>query len=537
MTLLSEKCNYDKSPQIENAIKLFALEDWVAKQVHEIGSIKLVSSNLLLSECLMDWCRRESIFFEWEKLNKNNPLKNFFYSTFPHSVKAMVWLVSYVAKYSFLRGVGVDEWKKTKNSLTIFTYTANPISEDVENNSCNRYWTKLPEELYRNNVTINWMYIHVRDSSFTKTKNIIKTFKKNNSGDNVYTILDGFISFSVIFKSIFDWVKIIWRARSIGDNIYAPKSGFNIWYMLKSDWKKSIYGTTAISNFVFFNLLESALNILPNNNHGIYLQENQGWELAMISRWRSAQHGILIGFPHSTVRFWDLRYFFDVRNYCDEKDDYSLPLPDYVAVSGDSIKNSYLHNGYPKQKLAEVEALRYLYLQDFNKITSDDCLSNKIRLLVLGDYFLENTDHQLRLLDDTLKNFNKDIDVVIKPHPVCPITLLNYPEIEKINAKISMQSLPLLFDTCDLVYTSNITSAAVDAYYAGKYIITVLDPTKLNISPFRNSEKVVFISSATELYEKLINFDRCSLSVTDPKPNNFFYLDKSLYRWKKLLLH
>ena len=203
MTLLSEKCNYDKSPQIENAIKLFALEDWIAEQVHEIGSIKLVSSNLLLSECLMDWCRRESIFFEWEKLNKNNPLKNFFYSTFPHSVKAMVWLVSYVAKYSFLRGVGVDEWKKTKNSLTIFTYTANPISEDVENNSCNRYWTKLPEELYRNNVTINWMYIHVRDSSFTKTKNIIKTFKKNNSGDNVYTILDGFISFSVIFKSIF----------------------------------------------------------------------------------------------------------------------------------------------------------------------------------------------------------------------------------------------------------------------------------------------------------------------------------------------
>ena len=35
----------------------------------------------------------------------------------------------------------------------------------------------------------------------------------------------------------------------------------------------------------------------------------------MIHAWRASGHGSITAFPHSTVRYWDLRHFFDVRTY------------------------------------------------------------------------------------------------------------------------------------------------------------------------------------------------------------------------------
>ena len=44
MTLLAEKCNFAKSPQITDAVRLFAFDDWV-KHSANIKYIELVSAN------------------------------------------------------------------------------------------------------------------------------------------------------------------------------------------------------------------------------------------------------------------------------------------------------------------------------------------------------------------------------------------------------------------------------------------------------------------------------------------------------------
>ena len=47
---------------------------------------------------------------------------------------------------------------------------------------------------------------------------------------------------------------------------------------------------------------------MPRQTRGFYLQENQGWEWGFISAWRNYNHANhLIGFPHTTVIYWDLQ--------------------------------------------------------------------------------------------------------------------------------------------------------------------------------------------------------------------------------------
>ena len=67
MTLLAEKCNFAKSPQITDTIRLFAFDDWV-KHSANIKYIELVSANHELQECLKNWCEAKKISFEWWQL-------------------------------------------------------------------------------------------------------------------------------------------------------------------------------------------------------------------------------------------------------------------------------------------------------------------------------------------------------------------------------------------------------------------------------------------------------------------------------------
>ena len=84
----------------------------------------------------------------------------------------------------------------------------------------------------------------------------------------------------------------------------------------------------------------------------------------------------------------------------------------------------------------------------------------------------------LREISGDLSSF----ELTVKPHPACPISFSDYPEL---TFKLSDQPLSDLLGHYDVVYTSSVTSAAVDAYSAGLQVISFVDPTTLNLSPLR----------------------------------------------------
>lgn len=272
---------------------------------------------------------------------------------------------------------------------------------------------------------------------------------------------------------------------------------------------------------------------LPRQRIGVYLQENQGWEFGFLDAWKSSSHGKVVGVPHSTVRYWDLRYFFDPRCYARDAEN-PMPMPDHVAINGPAAMQAYKGGGYPGQDLIEVEALRYLYLATHVGRTTPGKCSDKrrgIRLLVLGDYTARNTSMQMRLLEGAARDLPRDTVVIVKPHPACPIDPGEYP---KLNVSLTSEPIGDLLPHCDVAYASAVTSAAVDAYCAGVPVISVHDSETLNLSPLRGLREIQFVATSEELASAVERAATSGGCIANQ--GNLFFLDDTLPRWQKMLL-
>ena len=535
MTLLTEKCNFAKSPQIDNAIKILALKDWLAKKKYT--KIKLVSSNKQLAISIGLLSEEMKLDFSLKRLievsnNKLSPKLVFHF--LPRIIKAAVSFFNHLITHWSLKGIGVVEWKKSQASTLFVSYLCNLKPKAVNKGSFeSSYWESLPKMLSDEGYVSNWLHIYVKDEIVKNTKEaalLINSFNKTHEGSQVHVTLHSFLSLKLIVKVLRDWLKLIFLQKPLTSDMKMI-DGY-LWPLIESDFHDSLMGQSSLINLLYLNLFESAMHQVQTQKIGFYLQENQGWEFGFINAWKSTGHGnSLIGVLHSTVRYWDLRYFFHKESY-KRNDKCDLPLPAYVGVNGIAAKKIFLEGGYPKHRLIEIEALRYLYLEDIKNDSNYFVKNRDVKkiVLVLGDYLQENTNRLMKLLNISVQSIDKPIKYIIKPHPLCPIFKEDYPEIPMI---VSNDPIDLLIQQCTLAYTGSITSAAVDAYFSGKPIVTILNPNALNLSPLIGYEGVIFVSKSEELVEA-INSDFLKKRI-DNQGKDFFYIDRGLPKWKKIL--
>ena len=535
MTLLVEKCNYSKSPQIDNIIKLIALEQWL--QENKYQKIRLITANNELAAAVFLLTKKLSICFEWEKdqnnkINSNSTLLKKAFRTLPNIIKAPIWLLHYLLSNWALKGVGLKEWKKTTATTTFVSYFFNLIPESAKQGQYqSHYWTTLVDLLSSNQYHTNWLHIYVKDDllpTARKARDLIKRFNRVNKGNQVHVTLSSFLTLRLVFSTLQDWYKILKLNKLVCKQLKV-KSDY-LWPLFKKDCQDSMSGIPAINSLLYFNLFERAMYEMPVQKKGCYLQENQSWEFGFITAWQSAGHSQnLIGFPHSTVRYWDLRYFFDPRNYS-RKGQINLPLPSFVGVSGSVIKNMYVDSGYPQDMLIELEALRYLHLcnNTIHKVKECNEPSKGKVVLVTGEYSKLNTDKLLNTLSSALVDINQSTSYIVKPHPACPVNMENFTEL---HGKLSIKPISELLEICDIVYSSAVTSAAADAYCAGLPVVVLLDGALLNMSPLRGCKGVYFVSNFKDL-ASVIN----SVEATNLKERkSYFYLDLKLPKWRKWL--
>ena len=539
MTLLVEKCNYEKSPQIDDAIRLLAFADWAAG--HKLKQITLASANQPLAECLRRWCKNTSATFKWRQLPKATIQVSWIrriYFALPRIIQAWVWLMKYLMERWPLRGAGLQAWQQAAGSVTFVSYLFNLVPEAAkEGRYESRYWGPLPEILQSEGCMTNWLHLYLKDPFLPNAKQvcgIIRAFNERGRGIEIHATLDSFLSFSVVCQAIQDWVKLTWKGKRLhGLSALAKQVESDLWPLLVEDLKESMGGITAMSNSLHRGLFEAAMKMLPKQQVGFYLQENQGWEFALVQNWRIASHGQLIGVPHSTVRFWDLRYFFDPRSY-QKHVNQPMPLPDKVALNGQAATDAYLTGGYPSEDLIQVEALRYLYLLKVKERPVSDSANRgqSLRLLVLGDYLINNTRRQMRLLDQAVTLLPPGSVITFKPHPACQIDAMDYP---KLQLRLATEPLMDLLAACDVAYTSAVTSAAVDAYCVGVPVVSVIDQSRLNMSPLRGYPDTFYVGTSDELIRVLYLVS--TLTRGDKIRSNFFLVDKELRRWRQLVDH
>ena len=143
-------------------------------------------------------------------------------------------------------------------------------------------------------------------------------------------------------------------------------------------------------------------------------------------------------------------------------------------------------------------------------------------LAIVSQWQYPNIDAHLTI------SLDQNIEIIVKPHPACPIRLEDFPNL---SGELSIKPIEELLKISDAIYTSLITSAAIDGYCIGLPVITILNGVTLNMSPLRGVKSVYFVKNSSELSSAINSIES---SFFDAKAH-YFYLDPNLPRWQKWL--
>ncbi len=522
MSLLVEK-SILKSPQMTQAIKLFAFEE--SLQGEDIRRVILRTKDPGLAECIRRFCERASLDFEWVGAGK----KSVGHSKPVHVLRAFGYLIRHVFSRWKFRCQG-SSWKP--GGIFFLDYLLN-VGTDAEGRVrfASHYWTALVDSLRAAGSATNWLHLSFLSASipsFRRARDLIAGFNRDGPATEAHSGLDRFLSLRVIKSAVSDFVTVCCRTAVLPglEKCYRPAgSAVDLAPLVERDWNDSTCGKTAIWNMLCLSLFEEAMSQLPSQKCGVYLQENMAWERAFVYCWRKSGQGKLIGFPHTFVRFWDLRYFPGPAECA------GMPrrlFPDVTAATGPWNRRSLVEGGYGEEDLTETEALRYLFLIQSPQQPQAEAGKLQQTVLVCGDILPSANNTLLSWLEQALGSVKKDLRIIVKAHPAMKMDMSSYPGIRGESSDRPVRELAA---GADYVVTSNVTSAAVDACGSAARIIQVLDGTALNFSPLRGAEGFHFVRSADELLLALE--DRTENSPVAAA--SAFFLDPQLPRWKTLL--
>jgi surface carbohydrate biosynthesis protein (TIGR04326 family) len=545
MTTLAEKSPL-KSPRIYDCLRLLAIEEiLVAKHTSDLT---LVSCDTTLADAVRQLCKNLQIQFCWRSKgdSERKSLLRRFHDAFPYAVRGLLSL-RHIAKRWSLRGLEKPQWFAGKDAVFICSYFIHldPVRL-AQGEFRSRQWEALPKSLQDAGKRINWIQLFLFSNAVPDVAtglNLLRRFNKDVRNQGGHAFLESYLTLGLVGRVLRTWLwlnVVSWRLRSIQSACNPNQSAVWLWPVLRNDWKSSITGPVAISNCLWIALFDAALADMPRQKIGLYLCENQSWERALLRAWRRHGHGEIIAVQHATVPFWHLYYFDDPRNF-NEGRECMLPLPDRFALNGMASVRAFVSDGYPSERLVEVEALRYLGLYGMNTARSRNgdghavperpaAERRQVCVVILGDLMPASTHHLLRLVEEAAQLLPYEFKWTFKPHPGLAVNLADYPGIA---AGETNEALGAMLSGYDVAIAANNTSASVDAYLAGLHVIIGLDGKSLNLSPFCGLQAARFVTTGEELAEALEEVRH--KSAPDHDREDFFFMDPGLPRWKRLL--
>jgi surface carbohydrate biosynthesis protein (TIGR04326 family) len=498
-------------------LKLIAFNLYVKK--NNIRRIRIESHNYNLNLILYKYCLENQIEIcnsENLKFQEKSTL-----SFFKSLLYAFSWILRFYVKTFNIKRLSGVFFSNHSAKITIFTYFDN---SSISSSNENKYWIGLNKYLKTNNISSNWIHLSSINDNSVKSKGVNEKFKNdyNNSNKNEkHLLLNEFMSIQIFFKSLEIWIKLVLQFIKHKKNIFIPKiGGFNVELLLKNDIQNSLIGQYSISNITYLNLIKKVLKTLPKQELCLYPYENQSWEYSLLFNWKKLFGSKIIGNAHSSVRYWDLRYFND-QDYFVKNFNYSFP--DLIAVNSSIAKKHLIISGTPANKIIEVEALRYNYILDLDTLAK---YKNNKEILILGDYSISITEELLEMVYHTFKDVD-DIKFSLKFHPLCILDLSKY---EQMNFKIINNPISEIINNYDVCLSSETTTAAIEFWEKDKKVITYVNG--INFSPLRGCQNVSFVYNKTELYKSVLSNLKPSKSTSF---NNYFILNKEIPIWRGII--
>ncbi|TVT68223.1 MAG: hypothetical protein FHP92_20275 [Denitromonas halophila] len=530
----AQKFSISATSLVPDAVKLLALEKLLASE--QGPGVVLHSSNARLAESLASYCGEMGRRFDWRRHESSGAVprsRRATYGRLPPPVRAVISFVRYcvsrlpaVFRRSDGRAVG--------GSISFFDVLVHLDKRGLDSGRfVSNYWGPLVYQLSRSGVRTNWFHFfhpHPAVPNFASALRLVRRFQRSAAGGQRHGLIDVFPPLKTAVRAWRDYRHLQRAVRAI-DGFHAdvrPEgSALTLWPLHQDEWAESVSGPNALMECLRLGLYEVALAGIPRQQVGVYICENQPWEMSLIYAWRDRGHGRLVAAPHSTIRYWDLRYFYDQRSYAARQPG-DLPMPDQYAVNGPVAKAAALAGGYPTDKVVDVEALRFMHLGRSSARRLPGHTATGI--LICGDFLSTTNDRIFDWLQRAEADLPAGARVVFKPHPAFPYEPA--PEFSaRIGLRIDERPLENLLPECDIVITSAITSAAVDAYCAGKQVIQIPDGRGLNANALRGLAGTWLVAGPSELAAALQEAPACEAVTAAP----YFCLDASLSAWLDVL--
>lgn len=535
MTHLAEKSPF-KSPRLYDCLRLLALQEMLGQM--KPASLVLHSDDPQLAKAIRALCSTLGIGFSLVLLPRTDDrtVLRRLYEALPWSWQGLLSLRHTLRRWP-LRALAAPRWFSGRDSLLFCSYFFNLDPAAAEQGHFHsRQWENLPARLHQDGKRSNWIHHMLLTPAISEVatgRRWAIRFNLHAESEGRHSFVESRLSPGVLVRAIWDWLWLGRRARLVEPQLSSMQSqpASFLWPLLRDDWNVSLRGPIALANCLWMHLFDRALAAIPHQPMGLYLWENQGWEVALLHAWRRHGHGTIIGVPHATTAFWHVNNFDDVRVFTAPGPS-PKSLPDCLAVNGPMAWRMFTMTGYPPERLRPVEALRFQYLAQFARFpraaTERTVPADVLKVLVLGDFTRRQTLAMLSCLVDAEKLVPRKLSFTLKVHPVSRIEASDVPDL---SVQFTDRPLGEILGDFDLAFSSNSSSAGLDALLSGVPLAVFLDDNSLNHSPLRGVPGIRFVNSPEELAKVLeSNAEREQVAL-----DRFFWLDKDLPRWRALV--
>lgn len=493
------------------ACRLIALEMIVGST--NLDNIKVASDDKTIATLILGTLGRRPMRAQW--------VVDEFWRSLVYPIRAAASLCRYIAH---TRAIPKDYPSISENSssrVAFFDYLPLSLHQPQKESSyISPYWGDVPDLVPQP----FWYHIYPRNVDYrniTKSIRLVKWLDTIGPGNHLLFLK------RIKFRDVLQVLRLMVRNRRVHVRFRTvlrqfslADSNLRLWHVFEDEWDDSVLGTTGIRHLLLIWSADSFVRAMPSHPKIYYLMENQPWEVILNHLLKKYNKGPAIGFAHSTIRFWDLRYFSDPRDNPFRHPQNHRPFPDHILVNGDLAKSLLRDNCFPESALSVVEATRYNYLHSSVYNAESDAGD----IVLLGDSDVRANSTLLEVFRKALTLHSFDRRIQIRSHPICPLTEKQLGPLAK---HVSTESLLSLFRSAAVVVTTAGSSSSADSAALGIPTIVVLDAKELNNSPLRGKNITFDARTADELALLL----RSPTTFERRQPALIFTLDPLYPRW------
>ena len=536
MSSIVEK-SFWNTPTMATVVRLLALDDLVEGEAP--GSVLVVSDRAEVRQAVQRLCRRRGVRCRSEQAGsvpRWEGLGRWAVGRSPRPARAFRALYDYAAKGRPVRGRRPHRWDDSSSSIFLLSCFGHLTADEAAAGRFDsRYWQGLYGVFRDAGVSTNWLQYFVTSSDvpdLATAATWLDEIDANPVDQGNHALLESYASPRLHARAFGRWLRQVPSTiplRALGRRGFGPDLHEVLWPVVRDEWLDDLRGARSMHHQLWLAIFEAACGDLPIQQRGLYLYEGASWERAFVHAWRAAGHGELIGVPHATIRFWDLRYYVHPRTR-DRTGPHALPQPDRLVRNNVTASAAFEAVDYPEARLVDCESLRYAHLIGIEASERSPCPGGPLRVLVLGEVRVSAMRKMLRMLAEALPHLGFEVELALKAHPNSPVRAEDHPGLDFRSVGGPLSDL---VDDFDVAFSSNGTSAGVDVLLAGLPVVVWLDEDDLNLSDLRGLPGVGFVGSPGDLADSFRGIR--TGEVRAPSAPVFFTLDAELPRWRNLL--